>query len=228
MCQGVKLGLLIQTFRRGDDTIALFAWMDQLREQASAVGGTVLSHLGNHEWMNAIGDWRCAYSCFYRSLSLLTLVSRYVYPSELKTFGSISARQKMLSTGAIGRSWAKNYTTSSRLPLHPYLGPPNTPFPPSHAKHLHYQKDEDGAELDISVYYDKDEPLSHAALSFVHGGLSPTYPDLTPFPTRINQIAEGFLRKLQNRVQPPPHPPYPYPGLPRGMFDVLVDCHLWS
>lgn len=39
----------------GDDTIKIFFWMDQLREQALAVGGTVLSHLGNHEWMNVIG-----------------------------------------------------------------------------------------------------------------------------------------------------------------------------
>ncbi|KAF9446825.1 Metallo-dependent phosphatase [Macrolepiota fuliginosa MF-IS2] len=193
---------------RGDDTIALFAWMDRLRGQASAVGGIVLSHLGNHEWMNAIGDWR------------------YVYPSELATFGTIANRQKILSTGAIGRSWATNYTTASRLPLHAYLGPPNTPFPPSHAKHLHYQRDEDGAEIDIKAYYDEDEPLSHAALSFVHGGLSPTYPDLTPFPTRINEIAEGFLKKLQYRAQPPPHPPYPYPGLPHGT--IQDEIHLYD
>ncbi|EKM78847.1 hypothetical protein AGABI1DRAFT_59991 [Agaricus bisporus var. burnettii JB137-S8] len=182
---------------RGDDTIKLFAWMDRLRGQALATGGTVLTHLGNHEWMNAIGDWR------------------YVYPTELKTFGSISARQKVLSTGIIGRSWANNYTTASRLPLHPSLGPPNTPFPPT--KHLHYQKEDvDMGELDLSTYHSESDPLSHAALSFVHGGLSPTYPDLTPFPTRINEIAERFLRKLQNRAQPPPHPPYPYPGLPQS------------
>ena len=43
---------------RGDDTIKLYMWMDKLRDQAQAVGGTVLSHLGNHEWMNVIGDWR--------------------------------------------------------------------------------------------------------------------------------------------------------------------------
>lgn len=42
-------------FRRGDDTIPLFFWMDKLRSQAAAVGGTMLSHLGNHEWMNVIG-----------------------------------------------------------------------------------------------------------------------------------------------------------------------------
>lgn len=40
---------------RGDDTILLFTLMEALREQAAEVGGTVLSHLGNHEWMNAIG-----------------------------------------------------------------------------------------------------------------------------------------------------------------------------
>lgn len=39
----------------GDDTIKLYLWMDRLREQAPAKGGHVLTHLGNHEWMNAIG-----------------------------------------------------------------------------------------------------------------------------------------------------------------------------
>jgi hypothetical protein len=29
--------------------------MDKLRSQAEEAGGTVLSVLGNHEWMNAIG-----------------------------------------------------------------------------------------------------------------------------------------------------------------------------
>lgn len=29
--------------------------MNNLREQARAVGGDVLSHLGNHEFMNSIG-----------------------------------------------------------------------------------------------------------------------------------------------------------------------------
>jgi len=29
--------------------------MDKLRDQALAAGGMVLSHLGNHEWMNVIG-----------------------------------------------------------------------------------------------------------------------------------------------------------------------------
>ncbi|CCM03075.1 uncharacterized protein FIBRA_05195 [Fibroporia radiculosa] len=158
---------------RGDDTIKLYEWMDQLREQAHAAGGLVMSHLGNHEWMNIIGDWR------------------YVYPSEIATFGSVSARQKMLSSGHIGKSWAANYTVTSRLPLHPSLGEPNVDFDPSNPS-----------------------PLSHAAVSFVHGGLAPSYPDLTPFPSHINELGQSLLRKLQARSPPPPHPPNPYPGLP--------------
>lgn len=177
---------------RGDDTIALFFWMDRLRNQAIAAGATMMSNLGNHEWMNMIGDWR------------------YVYPTEIKTFGSVEARQKMLSTGRIGRSWAANYTTASRLPLHPALGAPNTPYPPKEYKHL-----EDDEHLSLFNDHGSD-PLSHAAISFVHGGLSPTYPELAPYPTRINAISTSLMRKLQRRKQPPPSPPHPYPGLPSG------------
>lgn len=159
---------------RGDDTIKLFSYMDKLRDQALAVGGMVLSHLGNHEWMNVIGDWR------------------YVYPSEIETFGSAEAREKMITTGRIGKSWATNYTATSRLPLHPSLGSPNTDYDPSFSS-----------------------PISHSALSFVHGGLAPTYPDLTPYPSKINEISSSLLRKLQTRKFPPVHPPNPYTGLPK-------------
>lgn len=160
---------------RGDDTLEMFALMDKLRGQALDAGGRVLSHLGNHEVMNAIGDWR------------------YVPQSEIATFGSVAARQQMLSSGWLGRSWRTNYTITSRLPLHPSLGPPNADYDPQASPN----------------------PLSHAALSFVHGGLSPTYSNLTPYPSAINTLGLSLLRRLQDRVQPPPHPPNPYPGLPR-------------
>jgi len=131
--------------------------------------------------MNAIGDWR------------------YVYQSEIATFGSVADRQKMLSTGHIGRAWAQNYSTTSRLPLHPSLGPSNTDYPP---------------QFNINDDITRS-PLSHAAISFVHGGLAPTYPHLTPYPSAINTIARSLLHKLQSQTpQPPPHPPNPYPGLP--------------
>jgi hypothetical protein len=123
---------------------------------------------------------------------------RYVYESEIKTFGGVAARQAMLSSGRIGRAWAANYTTTSRLPLHPSLGAPNDDFPPA----------------DGSAAGRLPGPLSHAAYSFVHGGLAPSYSQLSPYPSAINQIGHSLLRKLQHRVQPPPHPPHPYPGLP--------------
>ncbi|TDL25706.1 Metallo-dependent phosphatase [Rickenella mellea] len=161
---------------RGDDTIKLYLWMETLRSQARHVGGDVFSHLGNHEWMNVIGDWR------------------YVYPSEIKTFGSVAARQKMLSTGRIGKAWQQNYSVTSRLPLHPEAGLPNADF--------------------ISLPEDQSSPFSHSALSFVHGGLSPTYQQLTPYPSRINDIGRKLLGRMQSRPPNPPHPPNPYIGLP--------------
>jgi hypothetical protein len=122
---------------------------------------------------------------------------RYVYPSEIATFGSSDARAKMLATGRLGRTWAANYTTASRLPLHPAMGPANTPYPPS------------AGDTEAPA------PLTHAALSFVHGGLAPAYPALAPFPAAINALGETLLRKLQTQKPlPRPHPPGPYPGLP--------------
>ncbi|KAF5392212.1 hypothetical protein D9757_001430 [Collybiopsis confluens] len=200
-----KTDFFVQTgdiIDRGDDTIKLFTWMDRLRGQAIAAGGTVLSNLGNHEFMNAIGDWR------------------YVYESEIKTFGTIEARQRMISNGRIGRSWAKNYTVTTRLPLHSYLGPPNTPYPPVRSQ-VHFEQDYDGSEVlepsHIRELDLKDGPLSHVALSFVHGGLSPTYGALVPFPEKINEIGSSLLQKLQKREQPAPYPINPhYPGLPES------------
>lgn len=136
------------------------------------------------------------------SIKEFIFVKRYVYPSELKTFNTISARQRMLTTGSIGRSWVNNYTTAARLPLHPSVGSPNTPYPPA----------------DVG-------PLSQAALSFVHGGLSPSYSNLLPFPAKINELGYSLLTKLQSRKQPPPHPPNPYPGLPNDATEEELEFY---
>ncbi|KDQ57374.1 hypothetical protein JAAARDRAFT_689173 [Jaapia argillacea MUCL 33604] len=174
---------------RGDDTIKLFSWMEELRIQAASMGGTLVSNLGNHEWMNAIGDWR------------------YVYKSEIDTFGSVPAHQKMLTTGQIGRAWLTNYTTTTRLLLYPSLRPPNTDYPPPSPPNP--------PPPDSNFSFLLSSPLSHTAFSFVHGGLAPTYPNLSPFPSAINTLSSSLLCKLQARHPfPPPHPPYPYPGLP--------------
>ena len=145
------------------------------------------------------GNGPAIFSCAKR---MTNTPYRYVYPSEIETFGSISARQKAVTTGWLSRAWASNYTTAARLPLHSLLGPPNTDYPPEKG----------------SMYASANAgPLSHAAFSFVHGGLAPTYPSLQPFPSSINNLSASLLRKLRSRSpQPPPHPPHAYPGLPTG------------
>jgi hypothetical protein len=119
----------------------------------------------------------------------------YVYDSEIKTFGSITDRQAVLTTGPIGQSWLRNYTTTARVPLHPSLGAINSPFSPSSPL----------------------SPFSHSALSFVHGGLAPGYVSLVPYPTRINDVARSLLTRLIARdPQPRPYPQNRngFPGLP--------------
>jgi hypothetical protein len=93
----------------------------------------------------------------------------------------------MITHGSIGRSWATNYHTAARLPLHPSLGPVNSDYPSA-------------APVPAN--------LTHAALAFCHGGLSPTYPDLSPFPSKINNLGSSLLKKLQQRNPlPEPYPP---------------------
>lgn len=101
----------------------------------------------------------------------------------------------MLSNGSIGSAWAQNYTVTSRIPLHPSSGTPFSDYTPSRSPHA----------------------LSHASISFVHGGLSPMFVEThgTPYPSNINALGALLLRRCQTRnPQPPPHPPGAYTGLP--------------
>jgi 3',5'-cyclic AMP phosphodiesterase CpdA len=43
---------------RGAHAYDVYKMMQRLRGEAHAAGGQVVSILGNHEVMNAIGDWR--------------------------------------------------------------------------------------------------------------------------------------------------------------------------
>lgn len=55
--------ILVQTgdiVDRGTNAGGIYQLMRKLRGQAASVGGQVVSVLGNHEIMNAIGDWRYA------------------------------------------------------------------------------------------------------------------------------------------------------------------------
>lgn len=211
--------------------------MEKLRDQARSAGGDVVSHLGNHEWMNLLGvlsshAYVSLFNLIHRLLQLIggetsyplsyclthsqstgsPTVCRYVYPKEIATFGSVAARQKMLQTGRIGRAWAANYSVTSRIPLHPPMGS-LSPFPSSIASPL-YDPPAGLSSVDFDRQRAKDDPLASAALSFVHGGLSPIYADLTPYPSAINDLGRTLLTRLQRRKMPDPHPPAPYAGLP--------------
>jgi 3',5'-cyclic AMP phosphodiesterase CpdA len=53
--------ILVQTgdiVDRGAYALDIYRMMRDLRGQADGAGGKVISVLGNHEVMNAIGDWR--------------------------------------------------------------------------------------------------------------------------------------------------------------------------
>ncbi|KAJ3101437.1 hypothetical protein HDU97_001367 [Phlyctochytrium planicorne] len=70
---------------RGDDTIALYALLGNLTEQAKEKQGKVIRTLGNHEVMNMAMDWR------------------YVTEGDVETFGSAKSRQLAFSeNGWIG------------------------------------------------------------------------------------------------------------------------------
>jgi hypothetical protein len=85
---------------RGDDTIKLYEMFQRLRQQAVQTGGAVMNCLGNHEMMNALGDWR------------------YVTPGDEETFGGHKARREAMSTtGWIGKEWLANFSITHSIPL---------------------------------------------------------------------------------------------------------------
>ena len=97
-------GTLVQSgdiVDRGTDTFALYRFFEELRVDAEAQGGAFTSLLGNHETMNALGDWR------------------YVTKDDIATFGGSAARRAEMSPdGSIGRAWLANYSLTARIPLH--------------------------------------------------------------------------------------------------------------
>jgi 3',5'-cyclic AMP phosphodiesterase CpdA len=83
--------ILVQTgdiVDRGTYAWDIYRLMQSLRSEAAGAGGKVVSILGNHEVMNAIGDWR------------------YVTPDEIKYNGGTEQRMKdMLADGWLGKEW---------------------------------------------------------------------------------------------------------------------------
>lgn len=167
-----KKTVLVQTgdiVDRGRDTIVLYQLMDRLRSEAKAAGGAVVSLLGNHEYMNALGDWR------------------YVTDEDIETFGGKKNRRKLMSSeGWIGETWLKNYNTTARVP---YIISVNSNLSNKPSDHPSYfQTIQDSST---------ENPFLSSAAAFVHGGITPEYANLGI--TEMNRIGQSFLnRALQN------------------------------
>lgn len=155
---------------RGTYALDIYEMMARLRGEASSAGGRVVSIMGNHEFMNALSDWR------------------YVSDADIKHWGGVEKRQHDMSLdGWLGKEWMANYTVTQRVALSPF----------------------------------KDAPT----LAFTHGSLRPTYPDLLPYPDRINELGRSLLKRALTPPMAPPHPPHPYEGLPKGTTHEEVELY---
>ncbi|KAG0151763.1 hypothetical protein CROQUDRAFT_650800 [Cronartium quercuum f. sp. fusiforme G11] len=169
-----KKTILVQTgdvVDRGRDTIVLYQLMDRLRVEAKAAGGAVVSLLGNHEYMNALGDWR------------------YVTEDDIKTFGGKANRRKVMSSaGWIGQTWLTNYSVAARVPY-------GLDFP--HLPEISELSTNPTSYFETIVLHSTDDPFLYAAAAFVHGGITPEYATIGI--TEINRVGHSFLeRALQN------------------------------
>ncbi|KAK4055894.1 hypothetical protein OIO90_003151 [Microbotryomycetes sp. JL221] len=84
---------------RGPSLIEITRLYDHLRPLAQQQGGDVVNLYGNHEIMNALGDWR------------------YVTNQDIATFGGANKRREILSKGWLGQTWRNNYTVMARVPM---------------------------------------------------------------------------------------------------------------
>lgn len=170
---------------RGKDTILLYQLMDRLRGEASRAGGAVVNLLGNHEYMNALGDWR------------------YVTKEDIETFGSAEHRRDIMSTrGWIGQDWLANYSVSARVPYG--LGFTRLPGIASKTSTTRKFRESFKPSHDPSL-----DPFLSTASVFVHGGITPEY--ATVGISEINRIGRSLLHRALDGQIPyhhlPPHTP---------------------
>ncbi|CAK9786716.1 Metallo-dependent phosphatase [Cutaneotrichosporon oleaginosum] len=106
--------ILVQTgdnIDRGTYALDIYRLMAQLRDPIRDAGGQLYTILGNHEYMDAIGDWR------------------YVSKADIAHWGGPKQRLHDLSLdGWLGQEWLANYTTTQRVHLAPFKGAPSLSF----------------------------------------------------------------------------------------------------
>lgn len=118
---------------------------------------------------------------------------RYVTEEDIQSFGGADARRQAMSAdGWIGKTWSSNYSITARVGyadgFRNRLGVPSPPPSPQ----LRFGDRDDVA----------GDPFSHAASSFVHGGILPTYPPVAgPNPiAKINEIGAAFLHAVLHKL----------------------------
>ncbi|KAH9454292.1 hypothetical protein Pst134EB_014386 [Puccinia striiformis f. sp. tritici] len=177
--------VLVQTgdiVDRGKDTILLYKWMDTLRNEAQIAGGAVVNLLGNHEYMNALGDWR------------------YVTQEDIESFGSGESRRRVMSTkGWIGQSWISNYSVTARIPY------------PLNFQELPKLSSQTSVTTNFTESFEgsSTDPFLNSATVFVHGGITPEYAKIGI--STINKIGKSLLHRALDGQLPfnhlPPHTP---------------------
>ncbi|GAA6003797.1 hypothetical protein JCM10207_003605 [Rhodosporidiobolus poonsookiae] len=192
--------ILVQTgdiVDRGKDTIAIYRFFQSLRAQADKAGGAVVSLLGNHEIMNALGDWR------------------YVTKEDIASFGGERNRREAMLTGWIGQEWRTNYSINARVPALIDSFPPGAPVESFPSVPLGSTSDRRFVREPASFLVDDAQalgPFASTATHFVHGGVTDTYLaalDVSNPISKMNEIGSDILHSL---LQSPAAPL----GLPRG------------
>ncbi|KAL8276307.1 hypothetical protein RQP46_011273 [Phenoliferia psychrophenolica] len=184
--------ILVQTgdiVDRGRDTIALYRLMDSLRAQATKAGGAVVSLLGNHEIMNALGDWR------------------YVTKEDIATFGGPAPRRLAIGEGWIGQTWRSNYSITARVPF--TLGFPSLPSSLVSTVPAEFSDAPQTYVGDVVRPRDPNDPFTHAAISYVHGGIVPDYIKGLRSDNPIREINRIGSELMYSVLNPPVHQSLP-------------------
>ncbi|GAA96753.1 uncharacterized protein L969DRAFT_97102 [Mixia osmundae IAM 14324] len=212
-----KSTILVQTgdiVDRGKDTIALYHFFETLRSQAAEVGGQVVSLMGNHEMMNAMGDWR------------------YVTKEDIESFGGERNRRRAMSSrGWIGQNWLANYTFTARVQYNlDFKGHAASPYlndsledclsDPIDGQERRCQRQikarlsDHAPQRPLGIWRGPDkqtlfsspdaetteeehrlDPFAGVAASFVHGGIHPEWAAKPNAVGEINKLGHSLLEK---------------------------------
>ncbi|ORY25249.1 Metallo-dependent phosphatase-like protein [Naematelia encephala] len=215
--------ILVQTgdiVDRGTYAFDIYRMMQRLRGQADGQGGRVVSVLGNHEVMNAIGDWRIWKSKWWvnegqKEKEGQGETEECAYWLGLPTSSRRYGRMYMLGLDFLLRPQGvyvfKEYVTQDDIK--------HTGGTQQRMRDLSidgWLGQEWLANYSVTALVPLGPHPSAPTFSFTHGSLRPSYTDLLPYPDQINSLGHSLLVKALTPPLAPPYPPNPYSGLPKG------------